>query len=98
MGKYHRNAPSTKARREGYAQMHKLSDFLLRLFVPDYESFRHDLDKEMHWIEFEFNKSGWRDYMIRHTPALKRGGPATLPPSKSKRRQRREKERKATIR
>jgi len=65
-----RDKPSTKARREGYAQLNKLERFLKKLLFPNLES---DIDNP-HWFEEEFDKNGWRDFMVRHIPALKRGG------------------------
>lgn len=91
-----REKPSTKARRDGYARLNKLGAFLFKILYPNYK--RLFMEDDDHWLEQELDKPGWRDYMIRHTPALKRGGPNEQKPSKSKRRQQKRKDRQSTIR
>lgn len=71
---FDRLKPSTKARREGYAKMHGLKRLLLKLLAPNAT---HVAWREFdHWLEEEFGKDGWRDYMYRHIPTKKRGGPS----------------------
>lgn len=94
-----REKPSTKARRDGYAQLHKLRHFLYKILRVKSSPYTYAANyDEEHWLEVEFNKNGWRDYMIRHTPALKRGGPDVQIPGKSKRRRQKRADRQSTIR
>ena len=93
-----REKPSTKARREGYTQLSKLQKLLSLLLFPNLYSKEWQEKQDDHWLEQEFDKDGWRDFMIRHTPVLKRGGPSEQRPSKSKRRKQKQVDRKVTIR
>lgn len=88
-----REKPSTRARREGYAQLNKLHRLFFKLFLPDKLYMGMHVD---HWVQLEFNAIGWRDYMVRYIPEHKRGRLGIKSPSK--RRRRREVERRATIR
>lgn len=102
-----REKPSTKARREGYAQLHKLRRLVERLIFPEFwNKHMHSeisdpygtsrLDRCLTFRD-EFSKDGWRDFMVKYVPEHRRGGDPTIKVI-SKRRKRREKERKATIR
>ena len=93
-----RDKPSTKARREGYAKLHGLKRLLILLLLGRKSRFKWGDEPHDNWLEEEFDKIGWRDYMIRHTPALKRGGPDVQRPSKSKRRKQKQLDRQATVR
>lgn len=97
-----REKPSTKARREGYAQLHKLRRLLLA-FMPEPAHIKYVYEEtnigfsmvnEL-WLETEFTRNGWRDYMVRHMPKNKLGGPDVQP---SKRRRQKEVDRNSTIR
>ncbi len=90
-----REKPSTKARREGYAQLHKLKRLLVKLLYPKMLYKEYFIDDDHHFVD-EFNKPGWRDYMVKHVPELKRGGVAQ--PKSSKKRRSKMKDRKSTIR
>ena len=93
------NSPSTKARRSGYAVMHRLKSFLHK--VLDIENSPYTYGKtydENHWLEVAFHGAGWKDYMIRHLPENKRGGPKVIPPSRTKRKQQKRKDRRNTVR
>ena len=82
-----REKPSTKARREGYAVLHNLKSILQKLCNMR-ESVFYDVGPHS-------ERTGWRDYMIRHIPEYKRGGPAT---AVGKRRKAKKKDRRSTIR
>lgn len=58
--------PSTKARREGYAQL-----FKLKLFLHNLLGIEQDSDLWNH----ENKPTGWRDFMVKYIPPEKRGGP-----------------------
>lgn len=79
-----REKPSTRARREGYAVLHDLKNLFMLLKISKLDIW-HD----------ETNGLGWRDYMVRHIPEFKRGGPAK---SIGKRRKAKKKDRRSTIR
>lgn len=74
-----RETPSSKARSRSHAALRKLFHLLWMLEVP-YGYYgvycRFDLYdiEEPEGIDFK----GWRDWIIRHTPADKRGGPSPL--------------------
>lgn len=91
-----RDKPSTKARRDGYAKLNKLGGFLFKLLYPYHDRFADG--SENHWLEMELDKLGWRDFMIRYIPALKRGGPDVLRSNRSKRRKQKNADRQTTIR
>lgn len=90
-----REKPSTKARKQGYRKLHNLERLLIKLLYPKVLHQESEVDGE-HWLKLEFLKVGWRDYMIRHTPALKRGGPAIA--VLSKRRKSKLADRQSTVR
>lgn len=87
--------PSTKARQKGYGKLHGLKLFLFKML----ENKQANLYvMKGHWLDEEFIKLGWKNFINRFTPKDKLGGPEIIPPSKSKRRQQKKKDRKATIR
>lgn len=69
-----RNKPSTKSRREGYAKLNRLLGFLHLLYFNKRFNPPFDGDPFNNWIE-EVSELQWRDYMVRHIPESKRGGP-----------------------
>jgi hypothetical protein len=77
--------PSTKARREGYAQLFKLKLFLHNLLGIEQDS---ELWKD------DAKPTGWRDFMVKYMPPEKRGGPEKV----SRKRKSKLKDRKSTIR
>ena len=88
-----KDKPSTKARKEGYDKLHRLERLLCKLLCPKLLGCEVDED---HWFNQAFKGNiGWKDFMIRHTPSLKRGGPDRQP---SKRRRSKQKDRQSTIR
>lgn len=72
-----REKPSTQARKLGYAKLNILSRFLFKLLHT-----RDHLQETYAWgehpflVQFNVHDTSWRDYMLRHIPADKRGGPA----------------------
>ena len=77
-----RNSASTRARKKGYTVLLSLSSLLTDHFnVGDAEMWKGGV--------------GWRDYMHRHTPTEKRGGPHKQP---SRRKKQKKKDRTNTIR
>ncbi len=77
-----RNSASTRARKKGYTVLLSLSSLLTDLFnIGDAEMWKGGI--------------GWRDYMHRHTPTNKRGGPDKQP---SRRKKQKNRDRTNTIR
>lgn len=68
-----RSKPSTKSRTEGYAKLNSLGHLLLLLLCPGYDPYNFDQELPLK-IEFKISR-GWKDFMIRHIPPYKRGGP-----------------------
>lgn len=91
-----REKPSTKARREGYRQLHKLKTLLTLLLYGQRFVTHADEDSKLDKFAEQFKRDGWRDFMVKYIPSHKRGGPAIQQPSKK--RKRKLKERQATIR
>jgi hypothetical protein len=74
-----RDKPSTKARKDGYRVLGRLRNLLVLLL--GHKTTEDD----------PFNRGlGWKDYMVRHIPEIKRGGPAQ--PSKRKNQKRRDRQ------
>jgi len=69
-----RDRPSTRARQRSYEAINNLERFLARMFFPQIELLDYLLSNGGVWLHDEFNKLGWKDYVIRHTPENKRGG------------------------
>ena len=76
-----RNSASTRARKKGYTVLNNLIRFLTYILVVG--------EPDM-WSDIR-----WRDYMHRHTPTNKRGGPDKQP---SRRKKQKNRDRTNTIR
>jgi hypothetical protein len=90
-----KESPSTKARRDGYASLFKLRRILIPLFLGYRKHLSRFANQDDCWLDDEFDKVGWRDYMVRHLPVDKRGGPSVQP---SKRRRSKKADRNSTVR
>lgn len=67
-----RNKPSSKARTKGYSKLHAVKRLLKKLLYPNVDTY-----EDHHFDEYFDHDSGdWRDYMVKHIPEDKRGGPS----------------------
>lgn len=83
-----REKPSTKARRDGYRVLHNLTDVLRHLLYKKEDDWWYTKEQDQTY-------PGWREYMVRHIPEFKRGGPDK---AIGKRRKAKKNDRRNTIR
>lgn len=76
-------SPSTKARQIGYGKLRGLKLFLFALLENKKPNLYVMRD---HWLDQEFIKLGWKNFLNKFTPKTKLGGPKKILPGKSKRR------------